>query len=56
MVWDDGVIRNTWQQVTVKAIAASGLDADDVFYYGNVVGEIGHASTANTFVNAVDRT
>ena len=52
----NGEIRNTWLQVTVKATAATGLDVDDVFYYGNAVGENGDAPTANLFVNSTDRT
>ena len=55
-IWPDGEIRNTWLQVTVKATAATGLAADDVFYYGNAVGETGDAPTANGFVNSTDRT
>ena len=39
IVWADGAIVNKWVEVKVLATANTGLDADDVFYYGNVVGE-----------------
>ena len=43
LVWADGVIRNTWLRVTVRAVPQSGLSADDAFTYGNLVGETGDA-------------
>jgi L-ascorbate metabolism protein UlaG (beta-lactamase superfamily) len=46
VLWTDGVIKNTWLQVT---LVASG----NVFYFGNAVGETGN-SAANAFVSAVD--
>ena len=54
--WADGVIKNSWLQVTVKATATTGLAQDDVFYFGNQVGDV----TGNTAggdhvrVNALD--
>ena len=39
--WGDGVIRNSWLQVTVAADADTGLLTPDVFYFGNAVGESG---------------
>src|SRR5205807_2441255 len=53
VVWPDGAIRNEWLQVTVKADAATGLTAPDVFYFGNAIGETGN-SPANAIVNATD--
>jgi hypothetical protein len=44
LVWPDGAIRNTWLRVTVRAAPASGLAADDVFTFGNLVGESGDAA------------
>jgi hypothetical protein len=44
-VWPDGVIRNAWLQVTLKANANTGLSRPDVFYYGNLVGEAGDRSS-----------
>ena len=40
ITWADNAIGNkNWLQVTVKAHAATGLAADDVFYFGNSSGE-----------------
>ena len=39
LVWADGAILNQWLEVTVIANANTGLAADDVFYFGNVVGD-----------------
>ena len=40
--------------MTVKANRpATGLGADDVFYFGNAIGEVGD-STSNALVNAAD--
>ena len=40
ITWADNAIANkNWLQVTVKAHAATGLEADDVFYFGNSSGE-----------------
>lgn len=41
LTWPDGAIRNTWLQVTVMSTAATGLSRPDVFYFGNVIGEVG---------------
>ncbi len=40
LVWDDGAIVNQWLEVTVLAAGQTGLDSDDVFYFGNIVGEV----------------
>jgi hypothetical protein len=45
VTWPDGAIRNTWLRVTIKANANTNLAAPDVFYFGNLVGETGDAST-----------
>ena len=38
--WDDNAIPNrNWLQVTAKQQSATGLAADDVFYFGNSAGE-----------------
>ena len=40
ITWADNAIPNkNWLQVTVKADANTGLEADDVFYFGNSSGE-----------------
>ena len=41
ITWPDREIRNQWLQVTVRATANTGLESDDVFYFGNAVGETG---------------
>jgi hypothetical protein len=52
LTWPDGAIRNTWLRVTVKANGRTGLAAPDVFYFGNLVGEVGDGSTL--VVDALD--
>ncbi len=42
-------LRNTWLKVTVLA-ANTGLAADDVFYFGNAVGEV-NGSTSGSGLN-----
>jgi len=39
--WEDNVIQGEWLQVTLKASAATGLESDDVFYFGNAIGQAG---------------
>ena len=41
IVWPDGVIANQWLEVTVLANDNTGLEADEVFYFGNAVGDTG---------------
>jgi hypothetical protein len=45
LVWDDNVIQNEWVQVTLKANANTGIAADDVFYFGNSIGDTGNSPT-----------
>jgi len=52
VIFPDGSVRNQWLQVTVKATAASALEADDVFYFGNLVGDAG--AGAGNEVGALD--
>jgi len=52
LTWPDNTIRNAWLQVTVLADGL-GMAEDDVFYFGNAVGEAGD-STANTRVTTTD--
>ena len=40
LVWANGVIRNTWLEVTVLAGENTGLIEDHVFYFGSAVGEV----------------
>jgi len=39
IIWNDGAIKNKWLQVRVLANDDTGLLHDDVFYFGNLVGE-----------------
>jgi VCBS repeat-containing protein len=53
LIWADGAIKRQWLRVAVLAGANTGLAADDVFYFGNAVGEVGN-STTNAIVSAAD--
>lgn len=53
IVWPDGAIKSTWLQVRVLGNTTTKLAEDDVFYFGNVVGETTD-STEHAFVNASD--
>ncbi len=53
IAWDDYAIRNQWLQVTVFSGGNTGLATNDVFYFGNAVGEAGN-STSNTRVTTTD--
>ena len=60
IVFEDGQIANTWLQTTLVASPLTGLAADDVFYFGSVVGDtgIGNSSTrirVNAFDAAITR-
>ncbi len=48
--WDDNLIRNTWLEVTVLANGRTGLASNDVFYFGNAVGD----SVGQAVVNGFD--
>jgi hypothetical protein len=53
LVWPDGAIKNQWLEVTLLATAANALPANDVFYFGNAVGETGNSKT-DARVNSFD--
>ena len=44
IIWDPNVIQNQWLRVTVLAQPHLGLLADDVFYFGNAIGDTGNSS------------
>ena len=46
IAWADRAIENEWLQVTLLANDRTGLDADDVFYFGNAIGEAGDSSSS----------
>lgn len=41
LIWDDNAIEKTWLQVTALANDVTGLAEDEVFYFGNAIGETG---------------
>ena len=54
LTFPDGTIANQWLEVTVRSDAHgghAGLAADDVFYFGNLVGDL----TGDLVVDAADR-
>ena len=53
LTWETNPIANAWLQVTVPAGANTGIATDDVFYFGNAVGETGDNSR-HALVNAAD--
>ena len=53
LTWPDNLIQQQWLEVRIKANANTLLTQDDVFYFGNSIGETGN-STNDTFVNAID--
>ncbi len=53
LVWANNTIQNEWVQVTLKADANTGLAADDVFYFGNAIGDTGNSPT-DAVVDAAD--
>lgn len=53
LTWDVGSVTNTWLRVTVRSTPATGLSADDVFYFGNIIGETGDNLT-DAFVTESD--
>jgi len=53
LIWADGAIVNRWLRITVRATAATGLTAADVFYVGNTPGEVGN-SPLDAAVDATD--
>ena len=53
IIWGDNAIQNQWLQVAVLANANTGLAANDVFYFGNAIGESGN-NTAGAIVDAQD--
>ncbi len=52
VTWSDGVIRNQWLEVTVLADGL-GIPANDVFYFGNAIGDAGN-STTDAMVTTTD--
>ena len=55
LTWADGAIKNQWLELRAKTGTQTGLSTDDVFYFGNVIGETGD-SAADFLVTANDQT
>ncbi len=53
ILWEDNAIENQWLQIVVRATEENGLPLDDVFYFGNAIGESGNSRT-DARVNAFD--
>ena len=53
LIWDDNDIQDEWLRVTLIAQPDFNLAANDVFYFGNQIGETGN-SPGDTFVDASD--
>jgi hypothetical protein len=57
LVWADGAIEQEWLEVIVKSTANTGLAANDVFFFGNEIGDANKSNTATIFkVTASDTT
>jgi VCBS repeat-containing protein len=55
IAFPDNTVQNTWLRVTVLANADTGLAANDVFYFGNVIGDFNTGNTSTRYrVNALD--
>jgi hypothetical protein len=55
ITFPDNTLQNTWLRVTVLANAQTGLATNDVFYFGNVIGELDFGNTATRLrVNGQD--
>lgn len=54
LVWGTNAVRKAWLEVRVLAGARTGLEVDEVFYFGNAVGEVGNAAGTDAGVNEVD--
>ena len=46
LIWADNAIQEKWLEVTVKSTSNTGLAANDVFFFGNAVGDSGAGDTA----------
>ncbi|TWU58699.1 Inner spore coat protein H [Rubripirellula tenax] len=55
ITFPDNAVQNTWLRVKVAANTTTGLASDDVFYFGNVIGDFNIGNTATQLrVNATD--
>ncbi|MBI3838219.1 MAG: hypothetical protein HY288_09845 [Planctomycetia bacterium] len=57
LIWADGAIKQRWLEVIVKSTTDTGLAADDVFFFGNEIGDTGVSNTATVAkVTSLDAT
>jgi ELWxxDGT repeat protein len=55
ITFPDNTVQNTWLRVTMLANADTALQTNDVFYFGNVIGELDFGNTATRLrVNGQD--
>ncbi|WP_432799175.1 Ig-like domain-containing protein [Poriferisphaera sp. WC338] len=45
LTWADHAIKNQWLEIRILANANTGFTEDQVFYFGNIVGETGNSPT-----------
>ena len=45
LAWPAGTLANCWVEVRVRTTPQTGLAMDDVFYFGNAVGDTGNSAT-----------
>ena len=48
ITFPDNTVENTWLRIVVVANAQTGLASNDVFYFGNVIGDLGVGNTAGS--------
>ena len=48
LIWVDGAVSNQWLEVTVRATDNTGLAGNDVFYFGNVIGDTDGSYSADS--------
>jgi hypothetical protein len=55
ITFPDNTLQNTWLRVTVLANANTGLATNDIFYFGNVIGELNFGNNSTRLrVNGQD--
>jgi hypothetical protein len=54
ITWGDNAVRGQWLQVSILPTSATGLVKPDVFYFGNLPGDLGDAFAGGASVNALD--
>jgi Dockerin type I domain len=55
ITFPDNTVQNTWLRIVVLANSQTGLSTNEVFYFGNVIGDLNVGNTATRLrVNALD--